>query len=185
MTTKGTLSRRKFASEWDEIQYLRHKVVYWLYECGERAHALKFANRLNALLRKADPDQEAILGTECRALLAEAQGDLRWAIDCREREIRQRKRLEHISADSPVKHFDGYGYSDLSDRLDQLAILYHDAGNLEKAIATLRQPEQLCQQHGLPFEGAALLQEYLAKQGRTLDGTSRRRGRETSPVRSA
>ena len=56
-----------------------------------------------------------------------------------------------------------YDWSDLSDRLDLLAGLYCEAGYLDKAIRTLRQSKRLCAEHGIPFDGADMLEEYLAE----------------------
>jgi hypothetical protein len=50
---------------------------------------------------------------------------------------------------------------DLADRLDLLAILYHEAGNPQQAIRILRQSQRLCARHGEAFDGADLLADYL------------------------
>ena len=75
--------------------------------------------------------------------------------------------------------FGQYSHADLSDRLDLLAVLYHDSGNLDKAISTLKESKQVCEKHGLKFDGVDLLQDYLQKEilSRTLSG--RLRGRKT------
>src|SRR5262245_27388240 len=140
MATKSGAVRRKFSDVWDEIDYLYHKVLSWFYDRGNRAKALPYCRRLEALLPEADPEGQAILAEECRSLVAEVKGDLRDAIRFREHEIELIKELHRLTADSPEKEFarSGYDYEGLSDQLDLLAALYHEAGDLEKALAALR-----------------------------------------------
>jgi hypothetical protein len=87
------------------------------------------------------------------------------AIQYREAEIKLIKRLWEISRGTPGEEFvfQQYDVSDLSDRYDLLAILYHDAGNLDKAIQILRESEQLCKENGIRFDGKDLLRDYLAE----------------------
>jgi tetratricopeptide (TPR) repeat protein len=155
-------TRRKFAHEWDEISYLYHKLLHWLYGRQNRRTSQKFADRLDELLRRASPDHEAILGEECWSLIWEARGDLDQAIAFRENEIRLIHKLWRASANSPVRDavLKGYGPDDLSDRMDLLANLYRDAGRLDDAIKTLRQSKRLCEEHGVPFDGEEMLQEF-------------------------
>jgi tetratricopeptide (TPR) repeat protein len=183
--TEANGNRRKFNSDWDEILYLRDKVLTAFYGRGDRRDALRFCGRLERLLRKADPKEEAILGAECRALLWEVRGDLDKAIRYREHEITLIKRLRRISARSPVRDWvlAGYGISDLSDRLDLLAILYHNRGDLRTALNILRRSKRLCQAHGEPFDGQDLLDEYAAearlgqRPSPWQDGMARRRAK--------
>ena len=53
-----------------------------------------------------------------------------------------------------------YGYDDLSDRLDLLAVLYHDSGNMDKALSTLEDSKRLCGEHNIKFDGEDILEEY-------------------------
>jgi len=48
-----------------------------------------------------------------------------------------------------------------------LAVLHHDAGNLEQALKVLRQSKLLCENHGIPFDGKDLLEDYLAEKDST------------------
>jgi hypothetical protein len=165
MKTKTIRTRRKFRSEWDEINYLRDKVLYWFYEREDQRKALRFCDRLQTLVERASADHESILGEECWALLCEIRGDLTGAIAYREHEIEQIKKLFRISAKSTQRDFifQTFDYSDLGDRLDLLAILYHDTGNLKKAVVLLKESRQLCKRHRIPFEGEDLLRDYLAE----------------------
>jgi hypothetical protein len=158
-------TRRKFANDWDEVEYLYWKLLYWFYEQDNPARARGYAARLERLLPKVAGSHEAILGQECRSLLYELKGDLRNAIKHREQETRLIKRLLELAKDSPSKDFilRAYDYSDLSDRLELLAMLHHEAGELDKALAVLREAKQLCARHRLPFDGRDLLEEYLAE----------------------
>jgi hypothetical protein len=163
MKTKTPSSRRKFANAGDEINYLRDKLLYWLYERGAPRKARAFGDRLGPLLERGGLDGGTILGEECRSLIAETRGDLVEAIRHRENEVRLIEHLHRISADTP--HWGvirrAYDYDDLSDRLDLLAILYHDSGQLQRAISTLQGSKQLCERHGMRFDGRALLTDYL------------------------
>jgi tetratricopeptide (TPR) repeat protein len=163
MKAKPPLKRRKFVSHWDEIGYLYDKLLYWLYEREDAGKARPYAERLERLLRKADPAHEAIFGEECRSLACESKGDFLRAIEHRENEIRLIRRLHEISRKPPWDDLTlkDYGYDDLSDRLDLLATLYHDSGSLNKAIAMLRESKRLCETHGIKFDGNDILQAYL------------------------
>jgi tetratricopeptide (TPR) repeat protein len=165
MTCKSPPSRRKFYHEWDAIEYFYHKILYWFYQRRDRAQAMRFCDRLERILRRTPSAHEAILGEAAWCLLYEVKGNLPKAIHCRESEIKLIKRLWEISRGTPGEEFvfQQYDASDLSDRYDLLAILYHDAGDLDKAIQILRESEQLCKEHGIRFDGKDLMRDYLAE----------------------
>jgi len=166
MKTEPPPGRRKFADERDQIDYLYQKLLYWLYEREDKARARAFAESLaQLLLSKSFPGHDAIFPEECWSLICEAKEDLMGATKHRENEIRLIKRLHAISRNSPQKEdlFRLYGYEDLSDRLDLLAVLYHDSGYLDKAISTLHESKQLCEKHGVKFDGEDIIQEYLSE----------------------
>jgi tetratricopeptide (TPR) repeat protein len=165
MTTKASplISRR--AQRWREIDDLYHRLLYWYYERGNRQKARPVARRLERRLTQTASGEKIILGEAAWSLVLECKGDLLGAIKHREKEIGLIKRLLQISAksangDSIFKHYD---YADLSDRLDLLAILYHDAGNLDQALKVLRQSKVLCDKHGIRFDGQELWDDYLAE----------------------
>jgi tetratricopeptide (TPR) repeat protein len=163
MKSKPPADRRKFASAWDEIGYLYDKLLYWLYERADGEKARAFAKRLEQLLPKVTREHDGIFGEECWSLLYEAKGNLAKAIEHRENEIRLIRRLHEISHNAQQERLvlKQYGYADLSDRLDLLAVLYHDSGNLEEALSTLWESKRLCEKHGIKFDGDDMLQEYL------------------------
>lgn len=165
MKVNAPPDRRKFVTEWDEIGYLYDKLLYWLYQRQQVERALPYAERLERLLPTADPRHEAIRGEECWSLVCETKGDLQMAIEHRHNEIRLIRRLHKGLRDSPDKKviLKAYSYSDLSDRLDLLAVLFHDSGDLDRALSTLRESRLLCKKHGVPFDGEDILQEYLAE----------------------
>src|SRR5438094_6520854 len=101
MTTKPPPNRRKFVSEWDEIEYLYHKILHWFYPVRDRGKALRFCERLEELLRKVASRHEAILGESCWSLLYEVRGDLPKAIASREHEIKLIRQLWKISKGTP------------------------------------------------------------------------------------
>jgi hypothetical protein len=181
MRTKSIPTRRKFANEWDEIEYLYQKILSWFYPVRDRRKALSFCKRLEKVLPTADHNHEAIFGQECWSLLYEVKGNLPKAIQYRESEIELIKRLWEISRGTLGEEiaFQLYDVSDLSDRYDLLAMLYHKAGNRVKAIGILRESEQLCKEHGIRFDGKALLRDYLAEK-KQLASASAPKKRRTS-----
>lgn len=165
MKAKPPLKRRKFANDWDEIDYLYQKLLYWLYEREEIGKAAPYAERLARLLPAVDPVHETIFGEECWSLIYETRKDFLKAIEHRENEIRLMRRLHELSPRSANESLalEGRGHDDLSDRLDLLATLYHDSGNIDQAIFLLRESKHLCDVHGINFDGKDILDEYLAE----------------------
>jgi tetratricopeptide (TPR) repeat protein len=174
MSTKSPPTRRKFQGDWDEIKYLYLKLLYWWYERDDRTRALRFGKRLKKLLRKADPKQETLFGAEGLSLFWEVRGDLAKAIYHRRREIERTEWLHQYVADNPDHAFvlEGYGISHWSDSLVLLAILYHDSGDLDRALQTLEESKKLCKTHGIEFDGQDLLDDYLAEK-KSLNGRRR------------
>jgi tetratricopeptide (TPR) repeat protein len=169
MKTEPPPDRRKFADDRDEAEYLYQKLLYWLYEREDPTRARAFAERLARLLSNVSPDHRAIFPEECRSLICEAKGDLPGAIKHRENEVQLMKRLHEISRNSPQREdlLRLHGYDDLSDRLDLLAALYHDSGQLDRAIEALQESKRLCAQHRIAFDGGELLRECLEEKRNT------------------
>lgn len=167
MKAKPPLKHRKFANDWDEIEYLYQKLLYWLYERDEAGKAVPYSERLERVLAVADPNHQSILGEECWSLIYETKGDIAKAIEHRENEIRLMRRLHDITLDSAKNSLalEGRDHGDLSDRLDLLATLYYGVGDLDKAISLLRESKELCESHGSRFDGEDILEEYLAAKG--------------------
>ena len=162
---KAPFARKGFREEWVELTYLYDKILYWLYDREDCCRAGEFRDRFEQLLKQHAADHEAIFGEECWSILFELDGDHHRAIQHREREIALIRRLREISKDSPLEVKDyvlrAYRVENLCDRLELLSILYHDSGNLDRAIVLLAESKRLCEFAGLPFEGEDLLQEYL------------------------
>ncbi len=53
MKPKPPPDRRRFSGERDQMDYLYHKLLYWLYEREDRIRARTFAQRLAQLLSKS------------------------------------------------------------------------------------------------------------------------------------
>jgi hypothetical protein len=159
MRTKPAPGRRTFAGARDEAEYLYDKLLFWLYERENPVRARFFAERLSRLLSQASPGHEAIFPEECRSLICEANGDLDGAIKHRVKEIRLMNRLQEISMGTTHEEdiLRLHSFQDLSDRLDLLAELYREKGDLDKAIAALGDSKSLCEKHGIKFDAADLL----------------------------
>jgi len=169
MRTKAPRAKSHRVQKWREIEDLYHKLLYWYYDRQDLKKARQVARQLEGRLSAATSDRRTILYKGAWSLVLECKGDLLGAIKYREEEIGLIKRLLQISlkAPNPKAILKYYDYADLSDRLDLLAILYHDAGNLEQAHKILRQSKRLCEMHQLPFDGQDLLDDYLAEQNGT------------------
>lgn len=131
------------------------------------ARTLDLANRLEAaLFQSGEADAGAIFAEECRSLVAEAKGDLQNAIKHREEEIRRIRRLHDISRGTPTEPFafDQYSYSDLCDALGMLAVLYHENGDVQKAVRLLEEARQICRERGIDFDAEDILREYADEQ---------------------
>src|SRR5205807_9901090 len=116
--------------------------------------ARPFALRLERLLKKASPHHETILGEECWSLIYELKGNYKKAIRYRENEIRLIERLQELArgkANGQVI-LGRYDYADLCDRLELLAVLYHRAGNLDKAVTVLQECEELSRRSKISFD---------------------------------
>src|SRR5262245_21857138 len=170
MKSKAPSRGRKARSGWDEVDTLYHRLLHWFYGKHHGTRAMSIADRLETALEKVSTGGSSIKAAECRSLIAEVRGDPGEAIKQREKEIRLIQRLHKISLATPSRGFvlHRYDFSDLSDRLDLLAGLYHDAGNLEKALQVLRRSKRLCKSHAIPFDGEDLLQEYTSEQKTAL-----------------
>lgn len=163
MKTDPPPARRKFTSIRDKAEYLYDNLLYWLYEREEPNRARPFAERLARMLSEEAAGEEAIFPEGCWSLICEARRDIIGAIRHRENEIRLMERLHEISDNSPTREgiLKIYGYDDLSDRLDLLALLYREAGNLDRAIEALEKSKRLCEMHGIRFDGEDILEECL------------------------
>lgn len=155
MLEKAPPTRRKFQGIWDQIKYLYHKTLYWAYEKQNWRQAQRFAVPLKRLVAEADPEAEAYLGMSCRALVAEVEGDLRKAIQFREREIDMIRRLIQLDVPEGAR----LDLDELSDSLDLLALHYWELGDLPKALEILDQSKRYCAKHQIPFDGQDIIDE--------------------------
>jgi hypothetical protein len=165
--TAARNGRPEHDHSWPEIGDLYFKILDDYYGREDRRRALRHVPRLEELLRQEASDHEAVFGEECWSLASELRGDLPAAIAFRRNEIRLIRQLWKTLPGSPDSVRDlilkRYGPADLADRYDLLAILYRDAGQLKKAIRTLWQSRELCELHGVKFDGKDLLRDYLAE----------------------
>ena len=184
MTTE--LRTKKAASGRDEIHRLYLELLYRFYEKEDRKKASRVAARLERALGQSR--EKSIRMEECRSLIAEVRGDVGAAIKHREREISLIKKLHRISVGKPGEAyvFREYSHADLSDRLDLLAILLHDAGRIDRAIDVLEESQRLCKEHGLKFAGKDLLRDFVKeRRGPSANGAAAIGGTEATHRRRA
>jgi hypothetical protein len=182
MSNKAAIKRRKPLDGADDVEALYSQLLHLFYDKADREQAETVARRLEGTLAARPDLAGSIRAEEVRSLLAELRGDLAEAARSREAEIRKILELHLLSVNTPSWPFvlRQYDYSDLSDRLDLLAILYADQGDLDRAVATLQESKQLCESHGVPFDGKDLLRDF--EQTRANGGQSRGR-RKRVPTR--
>jgi hypothetical protein len=94
------LTRRSFASIWDELDYLCKKIHYWLYTRKEKGRAERYLERLERALHDLPENDIAILRQEGLALLCQLKGRIGESISYRGREIELMEGL-HREAQSP------------------------------------------------------------------------------------
>jgi hypothetical protein len=150
-----------------EFESLYLRLVKLFYEKDDRKRTQKIASRLERVLAASPDYSGSIRGEEVRSLIAEFRGDFAEAVRSREAEIRKILELHTLTANSEnwksvSRHYD---FSDVSDRLDLLAILYDTQGQLDRAISTLLESRHYCQSHRIPFDAQDLLEEL--EQART------------------
>ena len=144
----------RLAPERGQLELLYVKLVRAFYEENDRPRAEKVARRLEEVLAASPEDSRSIRGEEIRSLIAELRGDFAEAARSREAEIRNILELHTLTANTPHWKYASrqYGFSDVSDRLDLLAILYDAQGETDRAISVLLESKQYCLSHGIPFD---------------------------------
>jgi len=166
-TTSKRLRSRPQAHE-DDIEDLYIDFLRAFYEDHNRKLAREIAKRLEYTLRAHPQLDGSIRAEEIRSLLAELRGDFDEAIRSRESEIRKIFELHSLSLNGPSRDFilQQYGFSDIGDRLDLLASLYADKGDIERAVRVLFESKHFCEAHRIPFDGQDLLNEIQRRADR-------------------
>jgi hypothetical protein len=167
-------------SKLDESERLYHEILDALYERADVPRARKIAIQIDKMLATREDVRQSIRGDELRSLTAEARGDSATAIRHREGEIRKIFELHSMAINKPGWDYvlECYGYDDLSDRLDILASLYADHGDLDRAAEVIEESRRFCSAHGIPFDGEDVAQEI--DQMRKASTPARRRARAKS-----
>ena len=161
---KGTKTPRRA----EALESLYLDFIKKFYEDQDHQTAEKLAVRLEKELDKSPDHAASIRGEEIRSLIAELRGELTDAIRSREAEIRRILELHAAAANTPDWTFvsQQYDFSDVSDRLDLLAMLYDQHGDSDRAVATLIESKRYCEAHRIPFDSQDLLDEL--EQSRSL-----------------
>ncbi|HUY33556.1 MAG TPA: hypothetical protein VMV69_12475 [Pirellulales bacterium] len=162
MTHKVRGNRRQPSAEADTVESLYLELLRSFYEKGDLDRARSDAMRLDEALANRPDVAGSIRGEEIRSLLAELRGELAEAIQHRETEIRKILELHSLAVNTQGWQYvlRQYDFSDVGDRLDLLAILYDEQGDLDRAVQTLRESKQFCESHEVPFDGQDLLTEF-------------------------
>ena len=117
---KPPATRRRFANAWSELEYLCKKVHYWLYQRGSKGKTERYASRLEQVIDTLPNDERAILRQEGLALLYELRGNLKRAMEHRQREIDGMERLHREAASCTAETREyllrGRGQAVLQDR---------------------------------------------------------------------
>lgn len=156
------VNRSRQADSADDVETLYLDLLHSFYEEKDHERARGVAERLEAALAERPDFAGSIRGEEVRSLIAELRGDLAEAVRRRESEIEKIRQLHSLVEDKPGRDyvFRQYDYSDLSDRLDILATLYAEQGDLDRAVDLLHESKRFCESHKIPFDGQDLLDEY-------------------------
>ncbi|MEX0703948.1 MAG: hypothetical protein WD069_17745 [Planctomycetales bacterium] len=154
-------TRQAAATDFAQLKALYLDLLRLVYEEEDRAQAEPVAKRLEAALAESPDFAESIRGEEVRSLIAEVRGDLTTATRSREAELRKILELHALTRGTSAWEavVERYDFSDVSDRLDLLASLYDRAGDLERAIDTLRESRRFCDAQGVPFDAQDMLDE--------------------------
>lgn len=156
-----TRSKREIIPQTDSVESLYLDLLHQVYDVDDRNGARRVAKQLEKLIVAQPEYNGSIRGEEIRSLIAEVRGDLPAAIESREAEIRKILELHSIAANTANYTYvlRQYDFSDVSDRLDLLAILYDQQGNTDRAIAILIESKRFCESHQILFDGQDLLDE--------------------------
>lgn len=152
---RSTSSRR---ADFDSL-YL--KLVRSFFEREDFNQARKIADQLEKKYLNSPEYNQIIRADEIRSLIAELNGDFQEAARCREAELRKILELHTLTINTPQWELIAmeYDFSDVSDRLDLLALLYDKQGELQRAILTLWESKNYCSSHGISFDGQDILDE--------------------------
>ena len=173
MSSKVPTNGAKLPPTSADLESLYFELLKRYYEEGDHERAQHVASRLEERLAALPEYAHSIRGEEVRSIIAELREDLPKAIQSREAEIRKIFELHERALNTPSWNYVSqlYDYSDVSGRLDLLAILYDRQGELERAIAILLESKLYCQSHQIRFDAQDLLDEL-------------QHAREVEPVRS-
>jgi hypothetical protein len=169
-------SGRASAGRGNDVESLYAAFLKCFYDDGDREKAQRIAPRLEKALAKSPDAAGSIRGEEIRSLIAELRGNLAEAARSREAEIRKILELHSLAVNTPAwtRVARTYDFSDVSDRLDLLAVLYDKQGDTDRAIATLLESKHYCESHHVPFDGQDLLEELEGSRKPSASGNHRR-----------
>jgi len=146
-----------------DTESLYQELLAAFYVKADRRRAKTIAKQLESHLLETPEYAQSIRGEEVRSIIAELRDDLSLAIQGREAEIRKILELHSLAINTPgwPYVFERYNFSDVSDRLDLLALLYDRRGDLDRAIEVLLESKGYCRSHKISFDAQDVLEELL------------------------
>jgi len=135
---------------WPLAAELYHRLLDLFYSQESKARAVPVAFRLLRMLDKLDPNSDTLLTLAARAVIAELDGDLTEAIHYRQRELAV---MDQLIAKRQLEAAD-LTYADYADRLDLIANLALELGDLEAAEMAIERSVAFCRKHRVKFDGA-------------------------------
>jgi tetratricopeptide (TPR) repeat protein len=137
---------------WWELDRLYTKIIH-LRADGKERRARPFAKQLEKVLLALRPDDNSRRMQECWALVYETRGELRMAVEYREKDIALCKKWIRIMGpldEKPLEEVFG-DYESLETKHHFTAYLYEDLGEYEKAYAHMQKAKRLAHKHGFEF----------------------------------
>jgi tetratricopeptide (TPR) repeat protein len=134
---------------WWELDELVSEIVDWQIK-EEMSRARPFADQLEKVLLALPPDENSRAIQEAWALVHETRGDLRKAVEYREKEIALCEKWVRIMGPPDREGYEARLGDDESVAGKHLltAYLYDDLGELEKAYAHVKKALRLARKHG-------------------------------------
>jgi tetratricopeptide (TPR) repeat protein len=137
---------------WWKLDELVYEILDW--RAQEKRRARSFAKRLEKVLLALPPDDNCRKIQEAWALVYEIRGELRKAVEYREKEIALYAKWIRIMGPTDREGYEAFLGDDESVALKHhfTSHLYEDLGEYEKAYAHMQKAKRLAHKHGFEFD---------------------------------